>query len=337
MAGRKIVYFLGAGAPYGAGAAAPVQGGGELRVPTQAQFWQTFLRFCSSNDDRKKIERFLFRYFMGYAKVPSRSKPAQRHRLLNGIDVEEVFTFLSERARAPSTTPQLRSYTQDVWQALVDEVGVVFRRFKANARTRRLFRAFYRNHIKRFDAVVSFNYDTVFEDSLAQSVSWGYQEIDDTTGALPILKPHGSVNWEFSDGSIQRADEPQHCVVVAPTHLKFVSTGDTDAQSEGYAGYLDQSATIQRIWSEMERQMKEARALVFIGYSFPVADLYFSSLLRSVLASRNSAPDVVLVNPDAVALAKRLSLRFAIDQPLRYFDMAQFVQIRRRDVLSQLR
>ena len=49
--------------------------------------------------------------------------------------------------------------------------------------------------------------------------------------------------------------------------------------------------------------------LVFIGYSFPVADLYFSSILRSVLAIRDGAPGIVLVNPDAVALARRLGAR----------------------------
>ena len=82
--------------------------------------------------------------------------------------------------------------------------------------------------------------------------------------------------------------------------------------------------------------MGEAKALVFIGYSFPIADLYFSSILRSVLADRSAAPGIVLVNPDAVALSERLENRFAISRPLRYFDIEQFVQANRKNVLKSL-
>jgi hypothetical protein len=83
----------------------------------------------------------------------------------------------------------------------------------------------------------------------------------------------------------------------------------------------------------MESQMKQAKALVFIGYSFPVADLYFSSLLRSVLAERTKAPGIVLVNPDAVAISQRLRARFAIDDPVRLFDLRQFIGMTRQQIL----
>lgn len=82
--------------------------------------------------------------------------------------------------------------------------------------------------------------------------------------------------------------------------------------------------------------MREARALVFIGYSFPIADLYFSSVLRSVLVDRDTSPDVVIVNPDAVAIAARLRARFQLSKVVQYFDLAQFVQAKRANVLNQL-
>jgi len=333
---RKVVYFLGAGASLGAGATAHVQGGGELSIPTQATFWDTFLRFCRSSARRKRVESFLFRYFMGYGKVPSRSGPAERRRSLNVCDVEEVFTFLSERVRAPSTTAQLRTYASEVWDDLVAEVGNVFRRFEANSGTRHSYRLLYRHHIRSFDTVVSFNYDTVFEDSLPQKVKWGYEGIDDCTKRLSVLKPHGSINWAFEEGQVTLASAPERCVIVAPTHLKFITGSDHSETGAKFAGYLDQAPQIQKIWAALERAMKDARALVFIGYSFPVADLYFSSLLRSVLALRESSPAIVLVNPDAVALSERLSRRFAVGRAVRYFDMTQFIQATRRDVFGQI-
>jgi hypothetical protein len=333
---RKVLYFLGAGASFGAGATAHVQGGGELPIPTQATFWEIFLRFCRNSERRRRIESFLFRYFMGYGKVPSRSKPSERRRSLNGCDVEEVFTFLSERVRAPSTTAQLRTYAREVWDDLVAEVGNVFRRFEANPRTKHAYRLLYRNHVRSFDTIVSFNYDTVFEDSLPQKVKWGYEGIENCTNRLALLKPHGSINWAFEEGEVRLSPVPDRCVIVAPTHLKFITGPDDPETGERFAGYLDQAPQIQKIWAALEREMKDARALVFLGYSFPMADLYFSSLLRSVLASRESSPAIVLVNPDAVALSERLSKRFSVGRAVRYFDMAQFVQATRRDVFGQI-
>jgi hypothetical protein len=73
---------------------------------------------------------------------------------------------------------------------------------------------------------------------------------------------------------------------------------------------------------------------VFIGYSFPVADLYFSSLLRSVLAERGRSPAIIVVNPDAVAIAGRIASRFAVSGVTRLFDLRQLVGMKRKDILS---
>lgn len=216
------------------------------------------------------------------------------------------------------------------------EMGNVFRRFPANQRTRRLFRSFVKQHVRSYDAIVSFNYDTVFELSLPHSKQWRYDGIEDSIPGLPILKPHGSVNWAETNGRINRDANATRPVIVAPTHLKFVASSDKNTTVD-LSGYLDQSPQINNVWKNMEDRMKEARVLVFIGYSFPVADLYFSSILRSVLASRDTTqPGVVIVNPDAVSISKRLTDRFALQTLVRYFDMDQFIQSNRENVLSQL-
>jgi hypothetical protein len=75
--------------------------------------------------------------------------------------------------------------------------------------------------------------------------------------------------------------------------------------------------------------------LVFIGYSFPPADLYFSSVLRSVLADRDGAPTVAIVNPDAIAIRARLQERFALDRIAIYFDLGTFVEGSRAILLKQ--
>lgn len=326
MATESVVYFLGAGASLGAGATAPIQGGGRLPIPTQSTFWETFLRFCSSKNNRRTIESFLFRYFLGYKKVPGKLGPKDRGQLLAEVDVEEVFTFLSERARAPSTTPQLRTYVRKVWTALTEEVSNVFGHFHANSSTKKTYRAFVNRHFRKGDTVVSFNYDTVFETSLPPKKQFFYPSIQGKKRLIPLLKPHGSINWNLGEkGSISVENDPEHPVIVAPTHLKFIA-GQHQEDAEQPIGYLDQAAGIRDIWTLMEARMKEASALVFVGYSFPVADLYFSSVLRSVLADRDNTPKVIVVNPDAVAIADRLNKRFPLADFERYFDMQQFIQ-----------
>jgi len=330
--GRKIVYFLGAGASVGAGAVATVQAGGIIAIPTQSDFWQVFLRFSRGTGNRKTIDRFLFHYFLGYAKVPSRLRAPERRRLLAGVDVEEVFTFLSERVRAPSTSPSLRGYVKQVWDALVEEIGGVFSRFDSNVSTKAVYRQMLKKHLRSRDAVVSFNYDDVFERSMPTPRRWAYEGLEDCQGRLRIIKPHGSVGWKEIDGRVSMGTR-EDAVVVAPTHLKFVATADGKSIPI-LQGYLDQSPQFGDIWSAMEDQMKQAKALVFIGYSFPVADLYFSSLLRSVLADRTRSPGLVLVNPDAVAIAQRLRARFAVAEPVRLFDLRQFIGMTRKQILD---
>jgi hypothetical protein len=341
--GRKHLFFLGAGASVAAGAFAQVQGAGRIVIPTQATFWATLLRFCASSANRKLIESFLFRYFLGYGRTPGKLKSAKRWALLQAVDVEEVFTFVSERVRAPATSNQLRAYTKKVWEALVTEIGVVLGRFRPNTTTRAKYRALLSKHVRSRDAVVSFNYDTIFEHSLPTSRPWGYECIDSVTNRLRVLKPHGSTNWELAHNPIDQINvvsQPQRSLIVAPTHLKFVlpnSASATPSVSEiSNSGYLDQSPKIKRIWEMMEREMRLARVLIFIGYSFPVADLYFSSVLRSVLAGREAKPDVVIVNPDALAIRNRLQARFPIGKILLYYDLEMFLQISRQQLALQL-
>jgi len=333
---RKIVFFLGAGASYGAGAYASVQHGGHLAIPMQSTFWDTFLRFCRSKKSRRRIESFLFRYFKGYGRVPARLKSSKRWAMFNDVNVEEVFTFLSERSRAPSTSPQLRIAAIQIWAALVSELPNVFSRFGPNKSTRAIYKKLLKNFVRVRDTVVSFNYDTIFEDSLPVARRWHYEAVEKKLSSLSVVKPHGSINWQDpgDSGPIEIMDSPERALVVAPTHLKFVQ--GTTSNPNDSAGYLDRSPQIKEVWKSMEHEMREAKALVFIGYSFPVADLYFSSILRAVLADRDGAPAVAIVNPDAVAISERLRQRFALERIDVHFDIRAFVQDSRSGLLRRL-
>lgn len=327
---KKIIYFIGAGASYGAGATAAVEGGGRIKIPTQLTFWETFLRFCRHRKNKQIIEKFLFRYFLGYRKVPSRTTKAARWSQLSSIDVEEVFTFLSERIQAPSTTSQFRKYAKEVWWALTSEIGNVFSRFPANAATKKAYKGLLDRHYRRRDVFVSFNYDLVLEGSFPKKNKYMYEKVDaERRNAIRVLKPHGSINWQEIEGDVVVRNNPERCLVVAPTHLKFVG-----GMNDGRIGYLDQSERIKDVWESMESHMKDAHLFVFVGYSFPIADLYFSSVLRSVLAVRPKKPRVVVVNPDAKEISERLWSRFSIGDIIQYYDFSTFLASDRKSILA---
>lgn len=340
---RRIVFFLGAGASFGAGAVAPVQGGGEIPIPTQATFWETFLRLSKSNKNKKDIENFLFRYFLNYRRAPGRASAKARRAQLRPIDVEEVFTFLSERNNAPGVSPQLRTRTTRIWEALIEEIGEVFGRFEANTSSRTVYRQFKRRHLRTRDTIVSFNYDVVFETSLPSNAKWYYEGIHKSHKAqsLRILKPHGSINWEEVEGNIlartRRSGYPSRPTVIAPTHLKFIGVGEPDVDgNRPVVGYLNQSKQVPVVWTAMEREMREAKAWVFIGYSFPSSDLYFASVLRSTLAVRDNDPFIAIVNPDSMAIRQKIQARFSIseDKVRTFPDLQTFNHIDRAQMLQ---
>ncbi len=245
--------------------------------------------------------------------------------MLARIDVEEVFTFLSERSKAPSSSAQLKAYADRIWLALIEQLSAVFTRFNPDNVSRRVVREFHAAHVKSRDAIVSFNYDTVFERSFPVAAKWAYAGIEDCTGRLRILKPHGSINWQRRGEKVKRVSSTTQPVIVAPTHLKFVQSSASETVGNEGRGYLGDVSEVREVWESMEREMKAAKILVFIGYSFPVADLYFSSVLRTALSTRQSAPAVAVVNPDAVAIATRLQARFPIERVIKYFDFQQFI------------
>lgn len=327
---RKIAFVLGAGASFGAGAYAKLKGRGRLPIPMQTNFWDAFLRFTKSAPRRKRIEKFLFHYFTSAQKVPPRSSSEMRRKRLVNIDVEEVFTFLSERLESTTLSKKMRKDIQEVQQDMLQELGNLFRRFPANEMTKKNFRTFRKLHMRARDSVISFNYDTVFENSIP-SDKWHYRTVEENEHSTKVFKPHGSINWEKKSRSKIVVNEAVEVpLIVAPSHLKFIGKRE---RAVNHLGELD---GIGRVWDEMEKELRDVKVVVFIGYSFPSADLYFSSVLRMILAYRASAPGIVIVNPEAPSISERLKRRFAVTKISTFFDLDSFVRSNRQNVLAAL-
>lgn len=175
---------------------------------------------------------------------------------------------------------------------------------------------------------ITFNYDTILENSLRKlhvSFDYGSNKIIQAVGShsasqgssVPILKLHGSVNWarRTTDASAQinafdnynalRAEKliPE---LVPPTWKKAFDT------------------PLEDVWETAIQRLKSATRVVIVGFSLPPADLHFKYLLAAGLQQNISLQRILFVNPDTAKdlekKARTLLRNSYVDSQMIVFD-----------------
>ncbi len=177
------------------------------------------------------------------------------------------------------------------------------------------------------NTIITFNYDTLLEDSLTNlQVPFSYQlplngadydasavhigaALADPT-ALQVLKLHGSVNW-----AIKRITETESSLTVYGDYAKLNAHGEhpfllPPTWRKVFAGAL---ATV---WTGALDAIAEATRIIVIGFSMPRTDVHFKYLLAAGLRDNISLRDVIFITKtnydEAVlsALKENVSLAF---------------------------
>ncbi len=99
-------------------------------------------------------------------------------------------------------------------------------------------------------------------------------------GAIKLIKLHGSINWKATNGG--------ETFIVPPTWNK------SDPQ-------------IRNLWDYAYKELKSARRIVVIGYSFPETDIYVKSLIALALNENKILQNIYFINPDE-DVAKKMYL-----------------------------
>jgi hypothetical protein len=161
---------------------------------------------------------------------------------------------------------------------------------------------------------VTFNYDCFLEDSLGPE-KFKYIHFSNKTmsldrlrhGGIPIIKLHGSLNWEQnSNGFVYFSDPPyQPKDQVKPTYISTSVWSQPaiipptlfkqEINDDSRAGDFLTQAILQQ-WRAAITLLQEANTIIFVGYSFPPTDFHAKRIFQlASMTKRKSTDDSIKV------------------------------------------
>jgi hypothetical protein len=153
--------------------------------------------------------------------------------------------------------------------------------------------------------VVTFNWDTLVERSISEAGgAWSYSLAGP---GVPIIKPHGSINWSAHAQHQNLVAQYQGWRPIGPgSRLSFdgqnplsnqdVQEINTDLRYCLYPGDPDVPTTnpdLQLLWNDVTTAINQSQTVVFIGYSLPAYDTHAGGLFRQLCANKQ----VVVYDP----------------------------------------
>ncbi|QIZ99427.1 SIR2 family protein [Leifsonia sp. PS1209] len=253
------------------------------------------------------------------------------HFSAEGLTFEAWLTWLAERQPYEDESEAFAQLA--IFTAVQATIADVLRQRETRAATHMAswFDAFIDLAHHAETAIITLNYDTLVEQGL---YGRGYrdereylQPMDAIVGfpngrgmfmavpqgfvrhpTLRVYKLHGSTDWHYFPGDTSGATldrvevspgrELEDLVPVIGGRSPFI-VPPTSTKSR----YFDNPKT-RFLWREARRELDEAHRVVLIGYSLPLTDTNLASLLARALSESKS--DVLIVNPDASEVARRL-------------------------------
>lgn len=172
---------------------------------------------------------------------------------------------------------------------------------------KRLIQRLNEDHL--LQGIVTFNYELSAELALQEISSNPFFyppfETIKSAGQIPLMKLHGSLNWQYSEKStskicvrssftsIAQMDyvhkknyvQPE---IIGPTFFKQEITWD-DRRSSDY-----RFKRYNKLWQFTWKELKKTAVLVFIGFSFPRTDFHAAALFRTAHLSGSGFRRVIL-------------------------------------------
>ncbi len=294
--GRDVVFVFGAGASYADGA------------PLQADILPIIMSDELPDIQKSKTGQIVTEFI---ANNFAWDEQAQVYPTL-----ETIFGFLDyfidqdEHLSAQYPNERIRAIKEGLIKLIHYVIGV-----KSNKQGK-TYRAFWEAVCRHKPniSILTLNYDTLLEDAfniikagsidyclhlmnydLAEEKQKDYHRLN--SDAIKIMKGHGSLNWKYC-----------HCckqVLLTPRDTKMdlseEHNGNETGSSSKYFCPMDFSEfetliippshikkishpVISQILGEAMREIRSCKKVVFVGYSFPDADVHFKALFKKSLS-----------------------------------------------------
>jgi len=309
---RGYALVLGAGASHGARV-------GEASPPLDVAFLRTAQKVLGGRGRKPKADSKAWSAFV-HALKQTEIKPKTA---ING-GLEALATYLEARANMPSLQSS-RGRPAKYSNALTALGAVICHTLRKTngAKECSLHKALI--ELVQPSCIVTFNYDLIADTTLMSlgKLAWSRKEYAASKtvfvpgkrmrlsprqkprgkrwrGAIPLLKLHGSMNWESpqrgggfslvldripSDSSLPCSVCPKRALVVPPVASK------TQIRETG----------LLSLWNRATRLLHDAKGWILWGYSFPRTDTITQVLLTTALAKNRKPKPVVVINPDPQA------------------------------------
>ncbi|MCB0742339.1 MAG: SIR2 family protein [Ignavibacteriae bacterium] len=156
---------------------------------------------------------------------------------------------------------------------------------------------------------------------------------NDNPSPIKIIKLHGSLNWKYCNCCNQTLLTPWDRTIdlqggkflgfTYPDNEKYEYVCPLDATEfqtlimpPSYLKTLNQPV-ISQLFAEASREIRDAKKIVFVGYSLSDADVHIKALFKKQLRKET---EVIVINSKKAALLE--NKYNAIAQNIKYYDMA---------------
>ncbi len=169
------------------------------------------------------------------------------------------------------------------------------------------------NKFMKYFSFLNINYDILLDNAifalqLPHRIEYDYGfEIKNRFTKLKLFKPHGSLNWLVckSCGKIKTKKEKKSALEY---YYKILDKSTERLNCDCGAFYSPliippsffkelNNKTIRNILVNLENHLKEVKNLVFIGYSFPEADIHLKYIFKRAQLS-GGFEKIILINKD---------------------------------------
>jgi len=176
------------------------------------------------------------------------------------------------------------------------------------------------------NAIISLNWDLVAERALSDyRIGWRYSA---QPTWVPILKPHGSINWSKHLKERLLADSLDWQQIAPNSPFCYIPRDPFfDPFSEGanqrlrhliFPGDPEDEAGVDLIWAEAENAIREREVVVFIGYSLPSYDFFATDFFQRATAGKRI--EVYVPSRETLEHYRRLLGALANDEPASFQD-----------------